>query len=341
MSENELIEQPLSKGDGLVVGGEAPTNASGPVDSGYKAVDAFGRGDWAEGLANSAGTAIDVVGTAVDPLATLASAGVGWLMEHVSFLREPLDWLAGDEHAINAMSQTWKNIGQEIDEGSQHFRGAAKRATSDWRGPAGKAYQATAEQQGQLHEAVSAACSAMATGVKTVGTVISVVRSVVRDLIAQAVGEILAAIAKWGIGLVVTAAAAAPAAIADVVRIAVKWAGKISEWVSKIVSVFKKAWNALEEFGRGIGQLATSMRKSANAINDTSGPNRHHTDGLLSPAAWEFKPGSDAAKTAWEGTKKATELNNDPPDQSGQHDGARRETQLQEQQRTGWSGTLL
>ena len=30
-----------------------------------------------------------------DPLGLLADAGLGWLVEHVDFLREPLDWLAG------------------------------------------------------------------------------------------------------------------------------------------------------------------------------------------------------------------------------------------------------
>ncbi len=362
MSENELIEQPLSKGDGLLIGGEAPTNASGPIDSGYKAVDAFGSGDWAEGLANSAGTALDTAGVLADPFAALSSAGVGWALEHISFLRDGLDWLAGDEHAINAMSQTWKNIGQQVDEGSQQFQDAAKRATSDWTGPAGKAYQATAEQQKQLHEAVSAACSSMAAGVKTAGTVISVVRGIVRDLISQAVGEIIATGLEWAVAGFVSVGLAAPAAIADIVRRAVKWANKISEWISKVTSVLKKAWNALEEFGRGIGQLATGMRKAASALTDTTGLHRGRMEPTGMPGfrgrgsldetqavgrfsvdgpfgqqsfGWHANPGNDAAKFGWEGTKKTTELDNDPPDQSGQHDGEKREPPT-----TGWSGTL-
>lgn len=364
MSENELIEQPLSKGDGVWIGKESVTNGAGPIDSASKTVDAFGSGDWAEGLANGAGTALDGVAGLADPLATLASAGVGWAMEHVSFLREPLDWLAGDPPAIDAMSQTWKNIAQEIDEGSQQFQGAAKRATGDWTGPAGKAYQATAEQQEQLYGAVSAACSSMAAGVKTIGTVISVVRGIVRDMIAQAVGELIAAAAEWAIAGLVSAGLAAPAAISDIVRRATKWASKISEWVQKIVSVFKKAWNALEEFGRGIGQLATGMRKGASAVTGTTGMHRgqltktgvpgYHGQGSLDESVaggkfslptplgerqnfgWHVDTGNDAAKLGWEGMKKTTELDNAPPDESGQHDGATRS----EKRPTGWSGTL-
>ncbi|MHA6802045.1 WXG100 family type VII secretion target [Salinifilum ghardaiensis] len=370
MSENDLIEQPRSKGDGWVVGGESTTNGAGPIDSASKTVDAFGSGDWAEGLAQGAGTALDGVAGLADPLAMLASAGVGWAMEHVSFLREPLDWLAGDPPAIDAMSQTWQNIGQEIDDGSQQFQHAVKQATGDWAGPAGEAYRATADQQKQLHAAVGAACSSMAAGVKTIGTVISVVRGIVRDMIAQAVGEILAAIAEWAVAGFISAGLAAPAAIGDIVRRATKWAGKISEWVSKIVSVFKKAWNALEEFGHGIGQLATGMRKAATTTKDMAakttdmtGLHRGKLDapgvgfqgrGSLDESAavgkfsaptpfgtrqefgWHVNPSNDAAKLGWEGVKKTTELDNAPPDETGQHDGTKRP----ENKPTGWSGTL-
>ncbi|GAB2741484.1 hypothetical protein GCM10027174_13840 [Salinifilum aidingensis] len=364
MSENDLIEQPRSKGDGPWIGKESITNGAGPIDSASKTVDAFGSGDWAEGLAQGAGTALDGVAGLADPLAMLASAGVGWAMEHVSFLREPLDWLAGDPPAIDAMSQTWKNIGQEIDDGSQQFQNAVKQATGDWAGPAGEAYRATADQQKQLHAAVGAACSSMAAGVKTIGTVISVVRGIVRDMIAQAVGEIIAAAAEWAIAGLVSAGLAAPAAIADIVRRATKWAGKISEWISKIVSAFKKAWNALEEFGHGIGQLATGMRKGAAAVTGTTGMHRgqltktgvpgYHGQGSLDESAavgkfslptplreqqsfgWHVDTGNDAAKLGWEGVKKTTELDNAPPDETGQHDGTKRP----ENKPTGWSGTL-
>ena len=40
----------------------------------------------------------DTIGFAIDPLGSVLTAGVGWLLEHISFLREPLDaLLIGDE----------------------------------------------------------------------------------------------------------------------------------------------------------------------------------------------------------------------------------------------------
>ena len=65
------------------------------------------------GFAASA-VALDSLDAAMDPLGALGSAGVGWLIEHVEFLHEPLDWLAGE-------SGTDHRTGPHL---AQHVRGA-------------------------------------------------------------------------------------------------------------------------------------------------------------------------------------------------------------------------
>src|SRR5947209_2066731 len=71
--------------------------------------DASG-GNWG-GLAMDIGAdALDALGMAMDPLGALAGAGIGWLIEHVSFLKKPLDWLAGDPEAVTAKAQTLQNV---------------------------------------------------------------------------------------------------------------------------------------------------------------------------------------------------------------------------------------
>ena len=43
-------------------------------------------------------SAVDTVKFVLNPLGSLISAGLGWLIKHVSFLREPLDMLMGEAH---------------------------------------------------------------------------------------------------------------------------------------------------------------------------------------------------------------------------------------------------
>lgn len=68
---------------------------AGFFDSADSAAQAIDRGDWAEGLLNVGAGGLDMLGLAADPLAGLLSAGAGWVIEHVSFLREPFDALLG------------------------------------------------------------------------------------------------------------------------------------------------------------------------------------------------------------------------------------------------------
>jgi hypothetical protein len=58
------------------------------------------------------------------------AAGVGWLMEHVSFLREPLDRLMGDPKAIEGHAQSWKNIEQRICDAMEFFVAEVNRSTA-------------------------------------------------------------------------------------------------------------------------------------------------------------------------------------------------------------------
>ena len=55
---------------------------------------------------DAGGFALDVLGDIGDPLGAVISCAVGWIVNHVSFLREPIDWLAGDPHSIEASATT-------------------------------------------------------------------------------------------------------------------------------------------------------------------------------------------------------------------------------------------
>ena len=96
--------------------GAAATEGAGLFHDATEAVTGFADGNWAEGLLNVASAAGSVGTFLADPLAGLFSAGFGWLMEHVSFLREPLDWLTGDQQTLDGMAQTWSSVSSYLTE---------------------------------------------------------------------------------------------------------------------------------------------------------------------------------------------------------------------------------
>jgi hypothetical protein len=59
-----------------------------------------------------AGMVVDLVGSAANPLAAVFSAGVGWLLEHISFIREPLDALLGNP---DEMAAQYEALGKTMD----------------------------------------------------------------------------------------------------------------------------------------------------------------------------------------------------------------------------------
>jgi methyl-accepting chemotaxis protein len=212
-------------------------------------------------LAMDVGTdALDLLGAAMDPLGTLASAGVGWLIEHISFLKDGLDKLAGKPEAVTAKAVTWSNISKQLTETAEQYeRKAAKVGQSFSDCGSAEAYQKTAESYvGVLRGAAShadSASTAMNVGAALVGTE----RGLIRDMISSFVGELIvkalaALAASW-----CTFGGTIAAFIADTVVEGGVLAEKISTRITKIVE-------KLESLAKGAGKSKAALEGAANAL---------------------------------------------------------------------------
>jgi hypothetical protein len=77
---------------------EADTTAItgiGLLEAGQAALDGINNGDWVEAGLGVVGAGLEALGLYMDPVGTLASYGVGWLIEHVQPLQDMLNDLAG------------------------------------------------------------------------------------------------------------------------------------------------------------------------------------------------------------------------------------------------------
>ncbi|WP_158849989.1 hypothetical protein [Saccharothrix deserti] len=112
-----------------------------------------------------------VLGADADPLGLLTAAGLGWLVEHVDFLREPLDWLAGHGDRFEDAVATWKQVGTTLG-------GIARRRAGGGR------------LTGEI-AAMSLMCVGVASKVAAAGKIAAAIQGVFRDLIAMFVSEVL------------------------------------------------------------------------------------------------------------------------------------------------------
>ncbi|XVS63625.1 hypothetical protein ACQPYE_36060 [Actinosynnema sp. CA-299493] len=113
---------------------------------------------------------LGVPGADADPLGLLADAGLGWLVEHVDFLREPLDWLAGHGDRFEDAVATWRQVATTLD------GIVRRRAGGGW---------LTAEIAG-----MSGLCLDVAGHVAEVGAITAAIRGVFRDVVALFVREV-------------------------------------------------------------------------------------------------------------------------------------------------------
>lgn len=258
------------------------------------------NGDWGN-LAMDVGTdALDLLGAAMDPLGTLAGAGVGWLIEHISFLKDGLDKLAGKPEAVTAKAVTWSNISKQLTETAEQYeQKAAKVGQSFSDCGSAEAYQRTAESYvGVLRGAAShadSASTAMNVGAALVGTE----RGLIRDMISSFVGELIvkalaALAASW-----CTFGGTIAAFIADSVVEGGVLAEKIGTRITKIVE-------KLESLAKGAGKSKAALEGAANALKKVGKGVDKLVDKSVDTAAGierkanELKQAGKEAKTAEE-----------------------------------------
>ncbi|QFZ16951.1 WXG100 family type VII secretion target [Saccharothrix syringae] len=236
----------------------------GLLEAGQAALDGINNGDWVEAGLGVVGVGLEALGVYMDPLGTLASYGVGWLIEHVQPLQDMLDKLAGTPPAIRAYAQTWQNISDGVERGAGELETASRERTAGWLGAAGDAYRARAAEVVDALRGASRVCSGVGAVVTVMGEVVAAVREFVRDLIADAVGRLVV----WGLELLVTGGAAAPLVAQQATSLVAKYAAKIADVLRKLLKTISNVSKRLDGLAevlclvwRKLKELADKLRR--------------------------------------------------------------------------------
>lgn len=258
--------------------GPTATAGSGLFDDVATTISDFSDGHWAQGTMDAATSGLDLLGAAMDPLGTLASAGVGWLIEHISFLREGLDKLAGNPAEVTAKAQTWQNIAKSLTETADTYEKSASKLGETYSGGDGPAaYQQTAKGYADTMRSAAGHANGAATGMQIAAALVGTERGLIRDLIGSFVGQLILKAAAALATSWCSFGASVAAFIADTVLEGAALAEKISSRIAKIVEKLDtlaqsagKSKGIIEAASKGLQKVGKAADKIADKGLDTA-----------------------------------------------------------------------
>jgi hypothetical protein len=213
---------------------------------------------------------LDALGMAFDPFGAIASAGVGWLLQHVDFLREPIDKLTGDTAAIEALTQTWANIAKALSEDAENYADAVK-ATDHWTGKAADDYRKAADDLLQVLVATANHSQHASEGIMAAGIIVGTERAIIYDMLSTFIGRVIvealvALASSWfsfGSSIAVFVAAVDIDASIQAERIGLR-VGAVMKKIAKFGQKFTKMGSKAEK-------LAKDVEKAGNRLRQLSG----------------------------------------------------------------------
>ncbi|MFD4669208.1 hypothetical protein ACFWNN_05685 [Lentzea sp. NPDC058450] len=202
---------------------------------------------------NAIGAASATVMLAIDPLGSIIGAGVGWLIEHVSFLRDALNQLMGNPEEIQANVEANKARAAELRVLAEDHKSGL--ATFDgWTGQSSERFKASMDNMSHELDDLANAVESKAKIVAIMGMLVTVLRDIVRDLIAQLIGSLIGGAILAAAAMIPTFGASIPIFCGFAVGKAVALGVNIASRVARVVA-------ALGRQMKRIGDLDDIMKK--------------------------------------------------------------------------------
>ncbi|MDQ7809690.1 hypothetical protein Q5425_38705 [Amycolatopsis sp. A133] len=177
------------------------TTGAGVFDSWKQVGDSIGKvqtehgGDLAavsvELGINIISAALDTVAFVMDPLSKLIAAGLGWLIEHVSFLKWPLDQVAGNPSEVTKLANELHKIGESLRHTGTELDDTLKSTITQWQGKGYDSFKKSIDDRKGWIDANAKASDVAGYMVETTGALIAAVRSLLRDIITTILGDII------------------------------------------------------------------------------------------------------------------------------------------------------
>lgn len=199
-------------------------------------------GDWTEGLLSLASLTYESRDLLKDPLAKLASMGLGWVIEFFEPLRWVLDQLTGNQEQLNLIVETWSGIAGEMADAADDLHACYTTDSANWTGPAVGQYRLYCANQVDLYRAASTTAQSVANTARMSGAILTAVREIVRGLITDAIGKTISIACRFP-------PPATPAAAPEITATIANTGNKIVQWIQKLKRAFNNAMELLQRSG--------------------------------------------------------------------------------------------
>jgi hypothetical protein len=205
----------------------------------------------------AAAAGLDTLGAALHPFDALLRAGLGWLIEHIEFLREPLDALAGDPAEVLSQARSWHDVAEELRATATDYRQAT---VPGWDGAAADSYRhAVDELVGALGEA-SGQALALSRLILVTGAGVGTVRALIRDAITDFLATVLQYLLAAGTLAFLTAGGSLATLVLTVVVRALEVAQDICRRVRLLLDTLAAAGGTAGRIGEALRHTATRIR---------------------------------------------------------------------------------
>ncbi|SDW83062.1 RHS repeat-associated core domain-containing protein [Saccharopolyspora shandongensis] len=272
MADNPLVAQ--RQDSTTAVSGIGMLESVGDLQSGID------MGSWSEIALGAAGAGLEALSMVMDPVGTLVSYAVSWLMEHVKPLSDALDWLAGDPDQISAYAQTWGNVAKSVEQVAADFTNEVNNITGTWTGEAADAYKNATTKQAEQIKAAGGAANTISTVVEIVGVLVGIVRELVRDLVAECVAALITKIPRWIAEIGGTLGVGTPAVVAEAAGMIAKWVSKISDVITKLT----RSLNKLQPLLKKLDEIWEGIKDALKGLRKVDGPASTKPSGVDAPS---------------------------------------------------------
>lgn len=213
------------------------------IQSGRALAEAVKSGNWLDGGMAFLDTLGDAAAALTDPIGTLTSCGLGWVMEHLKPLSTWLDQLAGSASNVASVASQWVSAGSSMRQAGADLT----RRLSDLDGMTGGSIAAyvrfatdAAQHLGASGEWAEAAASGLTSASTLVTKMQGVVKSAISKVVATAIEAMAVVAASFGLGM--------GYAIARVVM-------KVNEMVNKVVRPLRAVLGSVKALTGLVQQL--------------------------------------------------------------------------------------
>ncbi|MEU5266033.1 hypothetical protein [Amycolatopsis sp. NPDC021455] len=244
------------------------TTGAGVFDSWKQVGDSIGKVQTAHGgdLAavsvelgvNIVSAALDTVAFVMDPFAKLIAAGLGWLIEHVSFLKWPLDQVAGNPSEVTKVANELHKIGESLRNTGEDLDKTLKSTITQWQGKGYDSFKKSIDDRKGWIDANAKASDVAGYMVETTGALIAAVRTLIRDIITTILGDIIATML---IALAMAAFTFGASIAVGVGKIVVQVSVQVAAMAAKLAKVVAYAGRTLAR----LTQLSKLVKPKAGA----------------------------------------------------------------------------